>query len=431
MRNNLYNLHVGWFEYLYLFMIVLYAGQSNGLDALVFAHGIDVIFIIPPLMTFILLMRNNVNFNKKQFITVLIILSSWFILQFIYRSGNINITLTLYHYYQLVLCFIIIQVFKDKLFYIYEDIVFKLAVFSLVLWGVSILAPNLMANLFRIVRNGTSISEGSIYAYTMMRIDLINGILIRNAGFAWEPGRYSCFLCLAIFCNFLITRYEIKKNKHLWVFIIALLTTQSTTGIFTLMVLMTLFLFNKRVKNRLIWLIILLPLSLYLYSLDFAGGKLGDSMMRVERAEGLDYINYNEGGYSLDRIESFIVEWRSFIHDPIMGYCESRHSYFEKNVGPGFYTNNGTMHILAKYGFWGLLYYFCISISSMRISRRFKDKVPISYLLLFVCMSMSYNYDQIVLIMAFSFWGLFMPQETKRPVLVKNQYLSNKLYEKS
>ena len=407
---NIYK--VSWYSYLYLFMIILYAGQPYGLDSLVFAHGIDLPFIIPPLMTVILLIRNRVNFGNKQFLTVLCVLTFWFLLQYIYREGKINITLTAYHYYQLVLCFIIVQVFRDKLFYVYEDIVYKLAVLSLVLWSISLVIPHAMAGVFNLLGNGTSISEGTIYVYSMMRLDHIQGLLIRNAGFAWEPGRYSCFLCLAIFCNFLINNYRLEKNRRLWVFLLALLTTQSTTGIFTLMVLMIIFLFNKEVKNRFLWLVLLIPLSVYMYTLDFAGDKLKDSMSRVERATELDYVYYGEGGYSLDRIESFVVEWNNFLHDPILGYCEPRHSALTKSVGEGFYTNNGTMHMLAKYGLLGLLYYFCIFFSSKRISRRFKDRVPIAFLLLYICFSMSYNYDQIVLIMAFSFWGLFVPPKS-------------------
>lgn len=394
-------------------MIVLYAGQPYGLESLVFAHGIDLPFIIPPFMTFILLIKNRVNFNNTQFFTVLLVLTLWFALQYIYRGGSINITLTLYHYYQLILCFIIIQVFQEKLFSVYEDIVYKLAVLSLVLWLISLVIPQAMAGVFKLLGNGTSISEGTIYVYSMMRLDHIKGLLIRNAGFAWEPGRYSCFLCLAVFCNFLINNYRIEKNHRLWVLVVALFTTQSTTGIFTLMVLMIIFVVRKEVKNRFMWLIVLIPLSIYMYTLDFAGDKLIDSMSRVDRAIELDYAHYGEGGYSLDRIESFVVEWNNFLHDPVLGYCEPRHSALTKSVGEGFYTNNGTMHMLAKYGLLGFLYYFCIFISSKRISCRFNDKVPIAFLLLFLSISMSYNYDQIVLIMAFSFWGLFVPQSSR------------------
>ena len=408
-NSSISKLGVDKYCYLYLLMIVLYAGQSFGLDSLVFAHGINLAFIIPPLMTVVLLTRKHVNFGNKQFLLVLFALSIWFVLQYIYRGGAINLTLTLYHYYQLVLCFIIVQVFQDKLFIVYEDIVYKLAVLSLILWSVSLVIPHTMASLFNLLGNGTTISEGTIYGYTMMRLDHIQGLLIRNSGFAWEPGRYACFLCLAILCNFIINNYELKNNKHLFVFVIALLTTQSTTGIFTLMILMILFVLNKNVKYRFLWLILLVPISVFMFSLDFAGNKIQFSMTKIERAETMDYELYGEGGYALDRIESFVVEWNSFLHDPILGYCESRHSSFEKIVGEGFYTNNGTMHMLAKYGILGLLYYFCIYLSSKRISRRFKDRVPIAYLLLFICIAMSYSFDQIVLIMAFSFWGLFVP----------------------
>jgi len=412
---------VGWFEYFYLFMIVLYAGQSNGLDSLVFAHEISFVFVLPILMTIILLMRHHVNFEDKNFLFVLLILTIWFIIQNIYRNGQINLTLTLFHYYQLILCFIIVQVFREKLFSIYESILYKLAILSLILWVISVIVPNLMANLFRLFGNGTTISEGSAFVYTMMRLDMIRGVLIRNAGFAWEPGRYSCFLCLAIFCNFLINGYTIKKNIHLWIFVLALFTTQSTTGAFTLIVLMILFVFNKQVHYRFSWIIFMIPMVYFLFNSDFGSKKLQRSIERSENTMEISNVA-GQKGYSLDRIESLVVEWNNFLHDPVMGYCEQRHSYFEKEVAHGFFFNNGTMHILAAYGILGFLYYICIYMSSRRMAQCFDDKVPFSFLLLFISISMSYNFHNIVLIMAFSFWGLFVPQSVWKNIIVKNKF---------
>lgn len=401
---------IDWYSYFYLFMVVLYSAQPGGLNGFVNYNNVSlIVFIIPPILTFFILKKNYVNFLDKRFLLVLLILSIWFVVQYIYRKGAINLTLTLFHYYQLALCFIVVQVFRDKLFWIYEDIVYKLAVLSLILWSFSIVAPYTLAGIMHLFQNGNTISEGSAYVYTMMRIDRVAGLFIRNAGFAWEPGRYACFLCLAIFCNFMIRGFEIRKNKHLIVFIIALITTQSTTGIFTLILLMLTFMFNKKFEHRLLWGLFIIPIAIYMTTFDFALEKAQKSLDNSEDVMELSDVE-GHSSYALDRFESFVIEWNNFIHEPVMGYCEQRHSYFDQNVAQGFITNNGTMKILGKYGLLGLLYYFCIYISSKRISQRFRDKFQFSYLLLFIFIGMGYNFENIVLIMSFSFWGLFVPK---------------------
>ena len=245
----------------------------------------------------------------------------------------------------------------------------------------------------------------------MMRLDHVEGI-IRNSGFAWEPGRYACFLCIAIFCNLLINGYRFKNNYRLWILVLALLTTQSTTGFFTLMVLMILFVLNKNSGWKVIWLALLIPVAFLLYRLDFVGEK---AMNKLETETEMERL-YDREGYSLDRIESAIIEWENFKHDPITGYGEWRYSEFTQRMGLGFYTNNGTMTLLAKYGLLGFLYYLCIFISSKRIARFFNDRVSIGYFILFICIGMGYDFNQIVLVMAFSFWGIFMPKEV--PIII-------------
>lgn len=415
--NSNNDIHVDWFSYLYLFMIVIYAGQSRGsVMGLVGFDGNYIGFFIPIIMTVFLLNREKVHFSNSNFIKALVILTIWFVIQFIVRHGQLNITLTLFHYYQLILCFIIIQVFREKLFSVYEDIVYKLAVFSLIMWGMSIIMPSVVAGFMHLFRNPTEISEGSFLVYTMMSLSRVDGV-IRNAGFAWEPGRYACFLCLAIYCNLLLNRFSMKNNKKIWILLIALLSTQSTTGIFTLFVIMLWFVLNRNLKHKFFYLIVLVPLIVFLFNQEYAGEKL---LKNIEKSETIMDQSDKEG-VGLDRMESFVVEWHNFLHDPVIGYGEWRHSYVEKNVFQGAFVNNGNMHILAMYGVLGVLYYICIILSSVRIGVFFGDKTKIGYLLVFLGITMGYVFNNIVLVMAFSFWGVFVPKETLACSLYKKQ----------
>lgn len=400
-------------RYLYLFMIVLYAGQSGELCGLIgYDHDHPIVFIIPILMTILLISKYKLPAFNRSFKIVIGVLTLWFLVQYIYHRGGLNLSLTFFHYYQLTLCYIIIMHYREKLFYIYEDIIYKLAVFSLVLWGISLILPQPMAMFFRMAGHATDTTEGSIFIYTMMQLSRVEDFhILRNAGFAWEPGRYACFLCLAIFCNFLMYGFRFKNNRRLWVLIVALFSTQSTTGLSTLMVLMGAFILSENFRSKFLWVSFLIPIAMYIYGLDFMGEKIEhgiETQMEIDRHSG------TEDSYALDRIESGIIELMNWQQAPITGYGEWRYSYFTQLVGLGYYTNNGTITLLAKYGLLGLLYYLCIFLSSKRIARYFGNKVSLGYLILYICIGMGYDFNQIVLVMSFSFWGVFMPSRTLR-----------------
>lgn len=402
-------IYVDWYSYLYLFMIVIYAGGANFYTQGLIGGSSIIGFLIPLVMTIILYFKHKVKFTNRTLLIVLLTLTFWFVAQYIHKDGEINITLTLFHYYQLILCYIIIQIFRERIFYIYEDILYKLTIISLILWFISIVAPQFMANAFRAVGNGTTISEGNIILYTMMLLKKVHGI-IRNSGFAWEPGRFACFICLAIYCNFLINGYSIKNNKRLYVFVFALISTQSTTGAFSFLALLFIFFLNQNNYHKFIWIIPLILFTIFLINLEFVGEK---AQKQILSQTEMNNNKYKTEGRALDRIESAVIEWDNLKHDPILGYGEWRHSKFTKTFKLGFFVDNGTMTLWAKYGLiLGLLYYICIFISSKRIGNYFGDKFSITYLLLFILIGMGYDFNQIVLIMVFSFWGIFIPQET-------------------
>ena len=75
------SLQVSWFSYLYLFMIVLYAGQSGGLTGLVAYEGNPIVFILPVLMTIVLVRhQKGISINKSLIIAVGVLIV-WEIMQ--------------------------------------------------------------------------------------------------------------------------------------------------------------------------------------------------------------------------------------------------------------------------------------------------------------------------------------------------------------
>lgn len=71
----------------------------------------------------------------------------------------------------------------------------------------------------------------------------------RNPGMFWEPGAFQCYINLAIII-WIFDKDITKKKSDLIVFIITLITTQSTTGYIILMVITLYSILTKKIKTK-------------------------------------------------------------------------------------------------------------------------------------------------------------------------------------
>ncbi len=101
-----------------------------------------------------------------------------------------------------------------------------LCVISIVGYALNFLIPDIFG-LFRVENN-----SGKIFSNWIVYINYIdpNSDLPRNWGFAWEPGAFAAFICLALFLESLLPDNKITL-KSLAIYMLAVVTTFSTTGI--------------------------------------------------------------------------------------------------------------------------------------------------------------------------------------------------------
>ncbi len=164
------NLKVPWFEYLYFFMIVIYAGMASPFTKnMVYYTGQPVGFIIPIIMTIILLIRNPVSFNDTSFLLIIIVITLWQLLQFI-KTSYFNASYAFFIYYAIFIAYIIIKVFHFKMFFLYERIVTQLSLIAIIGWLAMIITPNIMAHFIdaiKIPHSEGGILRGNIIIFSL------------------------------------------------------------------------------------------------------------------------------------------------------------------------------------------------------------------------------------------------------------------------
>jgi hypothetical protein len=188
----------------------------------------------------------------------------------------------------------------------------------------------------------------------------------RNAGFTWEPGGFATLLTLTYFLN-IFQRGEPLKSKKNIIFLIALLTTQSTMGIISLVFPFSIVLRDLILQNRLYkqLSIVIIPTvfaicATIFMQVDFLYDKIVNEFGSLDIEMG--HINYAiEQDLRLDisRSASFAMDWPTIKKYPVLGLgvdyrTTSFHllGYHEKLQGSCGWNN-----LLLRFGFIGFVLY--------------------------------------------------------------------------
>lgn len=107
----------------------------------------------------------------------------------------------------------------------YIKVMYILALISLVCYFIARFIPNLSEKLYFNATYGLRIYKVSpLYTWGW------DNLFTRNAGAFWEPGAYQGFLNIAFLMTVIYKKYIINPNLKMIIFLITIITTQSTTG---------------------------------------------------------------------------------------------------------------------------------------------------------------------------------------------------------
>lgn len=415
------------FEYIYMFVMVIYMAQMTADTSRMISNlgGNPIPFLIPIVMTLILLKRHPISFKNKKLQTILLVVTGWAVLLLL-KLGKINteeISYLFFLYYAIIMAYIHVRVYGQKMFVLYEDIMVKFSQISLILWGFAVILPSVSSSVFHMFPE-TGYGNNFLYLFNWM--DPVKGqasLLLRNAGCSWEPGRFAIMVVLAILVNLSRNGIKFKGNKNVVYLLLALLSTQSTTGYSIVILLYTLFYIKHFSAKYIIGLIfVVLPLVIGLFSLDFMGEKIKKQLdVESELDQMQTSINWmnktredGEYAFSTNRFSGMILEFDNVLHDPILGYGRNtNNSYFRRNVSSHIVLTGGIIKQFGQYGIpLGLFFYYILYKSSVAFALNANIKRKFALFLSIVLFSISYITFCTPIFTAFWFYGYFKKDES-------------------
>lgn len=272
---------------------------------------------------------------------------------------------------KIMIAYWLLTLYRAQIFEKYENLIYKLTIVSLVFYAIQLIIPDsAMWNVFKNIDLSSNLFPNKFYAsiglYTFHQKEL-GELIPRNAGFCWEPGPFSSYVVLALFINIVRNGVKLKDKKRLLVFLLAIVTAQSTTSFVILLAVIIWFAWSS-VKNK-AFRIFLVPIALtfviYIFtSVPWMQDKIiSESQQDVE--EVLTHAAKSGGSYAPGRFASFKLRWEDFKNYPIAGYggnSSLQYGYLgEDNVVAAI---NGVGTILGRYGSIGFLLFLWLNIST-------------------------------------------------------------------
>lgn len=383
-----------YFNYFYLFWIFIYAGSAT-----VFERSLGDISTLGNAfaicLTIYAIFLNKIKFSTK-FVYSLVVFCIYALATTL-NNQIINLLWWSQWLIRMMIAYVIIRTFKEKLFYAFEKTLVFFCYCSLFFWMFYLIAPNVLLNFASSIHFSEPYGADNsnvaynLLVYTIGAHNVLNqgfGV-VRNAGFAWEPGAFASIIIIGIFCNILRKGFSLKNNRTLILFLITLFSTQSTTGIGILLACSVFWAF---VNDRKGWAITLLVVAIFLFMfLPFMQEKiLGEYAIINEQVRNVENV-YNHAAYG--RMSSFVLSWQEFLRHPILGlggYAGG--TYLMQRGIDNVALISGIGHLLSMYGIiMSFLFFKLLYKSGAYISNVYATKNGYMIIIIMLGVMISYN----------------------------------------
>ena len=185
--NNIKNGSKITFEKVYFFIVFLYAARATIFTTVIDFRLNPIGFALLFLPAIYLCQKYKLAISKGKIAVVFAILTAWMAIHFL-----IDVKFDIFTYYviyvQLFVGYVVLNVFKDKIFLYYENITVALSFVALLLWSImQVVGVPAVASL-GFMQPSSSISSASLLIFNTPQISDYDGYLLglnRNCGFAW------------------------------------------------------------------------------------------------------------------------------------------------------------------------------------------------------------------------------------------------------
>ena len=391
-----------FFNYFYIFCIFIYAGSAT-----VFARDLGDIRTFgnafAMVITLFFFIKNKIKFTKLYYISIAV-----FLLYAVITSINNNLVNPRWiseWIIWLTMAYGVCQGFKEKLFVVVESLLLHLCIIALIFWVIHLLMPDIMTEFVKKYAFSQPYEEdcnviANMVFYTINDDAIENefALLLRNPGFAWEPGAFASFVCLGIFCNMLRTNFKVF-NPSLWVFLLALASSQSTTGFLVFLAMVFLYFIINR-KYTL--LLLSIPILIMVFNLPFVKEKL------LYEFEIMQYLDYNRNSGAVSRLYSLQLNIEEFLRHPIIGLGGYTKGTWLAQHNYDVATISGIGNMLVYFGaVMTLLFIILLVRSCIYIKKVTKSQNAIILLITILGIMVSYNLWKQPIFIAFWMFGVY------------------------
>lgn len=343
---------------------------------------------------------NKVNLRRELFYA----LGVWFLYCTIVFLRNDIFTPYFYYRYAsyMIISYTLIEVYRNNLLIIYEKLITYFAITSLLFYTFLVISPEIIFKLVSLLDVSGDMRRSSDMYHNMIlyTVEVYNGkISLRNYGFVFEPGAYSIFLMLAIYINIIRNKYNIYNNKRLWILVLSLVTTFSTTGYLALgalsiyMAIKT----NDYIKRYVITTILLIIFIYGFYKIEFLYDKIVEL---IKTSQNINEIMYNAAyageSYSAGRFAGLYIGWQDFKQFPLLGRGGVTELSYGKTNLISLNIVNGIANIMSQFGSFGIvIYLYALLKSSIEISKKYlsNNKYGLMIIILIASFSFSIHYS--------------------------------------
>ncbi len=316
------------------------------------------------LLAIIVAIRGRIKFSKSYW-TVLAIFFFYGLLTTINNGSISPLWLTkwpLLFTYGYILC----QSLKGRLLVTIEQVLFILCMIAIGLWLVQVISPNTALSIVKRFEFSVPFAEDARIEANMLVFTLNANytyagdffILPRNAGFAWEAGAFGSLVCVGIFCNMMRKEFSFTKNIPLYVFVVALLSTQSTTALSAFVVGFIIWLL---INKKLNYAILLIPFILWVYSLPFVSEKAMTEYGNVSYS-----IDLVDTSHDINRMQSLVLSFYEFKQHFILGLGGDAGGSVLISQGFESALFSGIGELLARYGIIITILFFIALLKSCK-----------------------------------------------------------------
>lgn len=349
----------------YLLIYLLISFQKG-----VFARALGNNFLVLVFVISIVFFINNLNLIAKYgSFFIMLFLSLYIMMITMLTTGGSLSFMTIMRY---IVCFVFVLVaikFDEKNFLErYLKLILFISIISIIAYELfAILHVNLYSKFYW---------KDGYYGLFLFNFNPTSANVMRNIGISNEPGQFQIIVSSALY--FSLFKYKFKTNRkflvYVSIFIITLLTVQSTTGYFALLAILLAFIFSKSnnaQKRKIKYLIMasILLGAIYVY-MNWGESNFITSNF-INKVFNDDFsinLNQNTGGA---RIESMIADLSMARDYPLgMGFELYESLWYEyAPANSGFLSCSGITRDIAIIGFLPVTVFLVFLIRGFWINR--------------------------------------------------------------